>query len=75
MCVGGAARDRPYLPHGDRILCFFMHVNQNFKNISFLCKNEKEIQRLCEALPNTEILLGNGRVENKSEIPWWKRED
>lgn len=32
-----------------------------------LGENEEEIQKLCEALPDTEILISGGRIENKRE--------
>ncbi len=35
-----------------------------------LAENEEEIQRLCEALPNTELLISGDRLENKQDWEW-----
>ncbi len=35
-----------------------------------LVESEEEIQKLCEALPNTEILIEGGRIENDRDWDW-----
>ena len=40
-----------------------------------LVESEEEIQKLCEALPNTEILIEGGRIENDRDWDWsWRHE-